>query len=62
MDTLPSSILRNTKQIHGVKNKLVCREPFPLMVTSLMCYCSGLFMNYGCSGLIDKACLYHKLF
>ena len=44
------------------QEQLVCREPFPLMVTSLMCYCSGLFMNYGCSGLNDKACLYHKLF
>ena len=62
MDTLTSSVLRNTKQIHGIKNRLVGREPFPLIVTRLMCYCSWLFMNYGCPGLTHKACLYHKLF
>lgn len=62
MDTLPSSVLRNEKQIHGVKNRLVGREPLPLIVTRLMCYCSGLFMNFGCSGLTGKPCLYHKLF
>ena len=37
LDTLTSSILRNTKQRHGVKNRLVGREPFPVIVTRLMC-------------------------
>ena len=61
MDTLPSSVLRKL-----YKTDTWCQEQAGRRGTiSFNSYTSDvllLFMNYGCSGLTDKACLYHKLF